>query len=428
MLAAATPDRRDVPGLVKGLARASELDGSRDQLVASLLEGQRRKTINVKDRLLLLALAERDSVLPDSLLRELDELLVHCDPTDTAQLTHLALVYQASGNAERARQVFKWVVACDLRYGYTRSLLADRLERVDHYLASLPEQERGPKRGRVLAYLDATPLDTALGEVEAALLKRWMASEDAVGLEHRVETLRQQMLADMPSEPELWPLAAAIARYDAASGRFDKFVATTSRALDLLDTSQSLSAAINCDDLLPKASEVDDPLPYARAVASAIEAGRANGAVTRAGATRSLCLLGRWCAKAGLTDLAASLLRRVEEGAGDLGEHWLWIADLARLTGAEANAVEIEARLLEERALPVLRIPALLEAVQSSEGPEAAGRLAVQVAEYSDHPEVLRHAIAYCRGRGDRTALQAYQDRLRATTPTENLVENAADQ
>jgi hypothetical protein len=328
----------------------------------------------------------------------------------------LARGYGARGDAETAGRILKWLVAHDLIGGYRTGGLEERFGRIDEYLATLPEMDRDAQRCRLLGYLEPTPLDPPVDAVEAARLERWAASRDHAALDRQVEALRKLVEADKSSPPRFRSLAAAIARCDATSGQFDQFLAMAEKALSLPEVARARPAVIDCEEVLPPASVLEDPFRYVQAVEEAITSGLVKGTLTRASATRSICLLGRWCAQNGLSDAAASLLRRAEAEAGALGGHWLWIGDLARSAGALEKAVEIETRLLGAETLPVVRVPALLDAVESGEGQDKADALAVQVAQYSDHPAVLRRAIALSRRHGDADALQAYQDRLKATS------------
>ena len=113
-----------------------------------------------------------------------------------------------------------------------------------------------------------------------------------------------------------------------------------------------------------------------------------------------------------MSERAGLLLHRAEQDAGGPGRHWLWIADLARLAGAEDRAVEIETRLLKAEVLPVIRVPALLEAVEARQGRDIAGGLAAHVAAYSDHPVVLQRVIRWADARGDSTSASAFRTRL----------------
>jgi hypothetical protein len=92
-----------------------------------------------------------------------------------------------------------------------------------------------------------------------------------------------------------------------------------------------------------------------------------------------------------------------------------------------AQAVEMETKLLQADVLPVLRVPTLLDGVEAAHGREAADKLAIRVATYSDHPVVLNRAIRQARASGDTAAARAYEERLRKTTaPTPDTGKTAS--
>ena len=99
--------------------------------------------------------------------------------------------------------------------------------------------------------------------------------------------------------------------------------------------------------------------------------------------------------------------------AGDLGEHWLGIADLARMIGEPKKAEEIETQLLAQDMLPVSRIPELLNAIEASQGKTVADELALRASAYTDYPAILQRALRLAREKKDNDAVRVLNQRLK---------------
>ena len=419
LLDAAPPDRRDVPGLVAGLARATAFSKTRAGLLDTLLDAHRNRALTTKDYGVILELAKDDpQALPEPLTQGLGDFLMHLDPTNVetaATLTALAQFYVARGNSGRAQRILRWLVAYDLRSGRKSAWLEDRLERLDQYLAALDPEARVRKHRRLLRHLSPTPLDAPSDQLDAALLERWAAAGDAAELEAQLAT-RCKLLDECPSAHSYPTLCAAMAQGYASTGRFDDFAAMVELALTPPPSGWAFLHPPDARKMLPPADVLDDPASYVEFIATRVEARASNRVLAPRCATQALCLAGLWCAENGLRNQACALLPRAERLAGELGSHWLWIADLARAAEQEDQAIEVETRLLEAEALPLPRVPRLLEAVEARRGQADADQLAVQVAEYSDHPEVLRRALRSARASGDAAAVSMYLERQRAVT------------
>ncbi|MCP4248789.1 MAG: hypothetical protein GY778_17230, partial [bacterium] len=420
LLAAAPPGRRDAPGLIDGLLAAADDGAGRDRLLRAVSNAHDRGAATFKEHRLLVGLAAREpGDLPEALAGRLGDLLAHTDPTDVETMTALADIRQARGDRETAGRILRWVVSYESLIGHKSTRLPDRLKRLDSYLDLLPEAQRQTERTLLLDCLAPTPLDRPDDAVESARARRWADAPPTAEGDDRIRSLRQRVRADDASGNQYRSLAAAIARADAAAGRFARFVSMLHIAFSPPDNTQRAATVLDCFAVLPPADQLDQPERYAEAVAQAIQDRRIEGDLGRLPAARSLCLLGRWCADHGLSEHARSLLDQAEGDAGALGEHWLWLADLARSTGDVAKAIQIETGLLEAEMLPMMRVAALLAAVEESAGPEAAATLAVRAARYSDHPDCLRRAMASARRHGDSAAEAAYRDRLKENWPAE---------
>ncbi|UCG16016.1 MAG: VWA domain-containing protein [Phycisphaerales bacterium] len=424
LLQAAPPDRRDVPGLVDGLARATQSSGTREPLIADLVRAHGLNALTAKDRRTIIALVENDATtVPEALAGSLDGLPTYLDPTDFEDqqvLWAIARFHRAAGRIEHARNILRWLVAYDLLTGPTSTRVDERFERLDDYLTVVPETHRQARRSRWMDFLAPTPLSSPSAAFVDALLERWATVSDPVERDRRRQELRKRLQAD-PSEGALW--YALIARCEAAAGDLDAFAASLTKVFSAVnDRGGALAVPLDLRKALPPARDLDNPTRYVDAVASGAVSAGTSGTLSRTGVTRGLCLLGQWCVDNGLLEHAKSILARAEEMAGSTGEHSLWLADLARATGDHAKALAIEVELLQAESLPVTRVSGLLDAVESHQGQEKADALAVRVAAYSDHPEVLRRAIRGAATAGDPASASDYRERLQVVAPSQPTV------
>lgn len=74
--------------------------------------------------------------------------------------------------------------------------------------------------------------------------------------------------------------------------------------------------------------------------------------------------------------------------AAGMGEHRLWVADLAERLGDDARSIVIQRELLEQRCLPALRIAPLLKRLAESGRTEDVKRLADDAAAYCAEPRL----------------------------------------
>jgi tetratricopeptide (TPR) repeat protein len=422
LLRAAPPDRADVPGLVEGLARAARLRGSQDAWLATLEDVRTRNALNLKDRRLLVALAEEGVPIPPLLVESLDSLPVFMDLGDFRQarlLDALVKLYATSGREESARNLLAWLVAGDLLAGATATQLEDRFQRLEDYLALLPPDRRDAERRRWADLLATTPLESPGSQYTAALLSLIDSIEPAAERQRRLEAMCAVLeSAAARREPDAAPWAE-LARCRASLGMYDGFVEALSQAVEQHDRrSEWVTVPLDGRAFLPAASRLVDPERYARATLEAVLAAREAGRLSPASATRGLCLLGHWCLDNSLPDEARAILERLDTSDESPGEPALWRADLARLLGEEEQAIRLETALLKSDRLPVLRVPPVLDALEAREGKAAADALAVRVAVYSDHPIILRRSADAARAQGDPATAEVFLQRLQAVTPT----------
>ncbi|MEP0841151.1 MAG: VWA domain-containing protein [Phycisphaerae bacterium] len=421
LLAAAGPERRDLQGLISGLRRAVMVRKTLPRLLDELAAVHARNALNFKDRLLILAVAEEaPGALPDLLLAAIDGLLLNTDPNDTATLESLAKVYQERGQAARAEAIRRWtsVRAADSvraapAYDYTNPQLALMISlRIAG--GSAPSVVRAGPGGAVHA---PTPVDPLSEEYEAGRIDKLIEAGDATALAGYADGVRRRMEEEDGGGP-FRELQAALARAAAVLGQFTVFEENARAALEPLGTENVTGMQFDPGRLLPPAAKLPEPGRYIDHIVSLLAEPSQTGDPGPAPAVRQLSLLARWCVENGLKDKALEVIAAARKRAGELGDHWLWIADAARMAGDERQALEIEIQALEGEVLPILRAARVLEAVEAQRGPQAADALAERAAAYSDHPEVLRRAIRKARRAGDEAAQSAYAARLAAVSPS----------
>jgi Ca-activated chloride channel family protein len=418
LLRTALPGQRDVGGICEGLVAAARRNGTEAALAARLVESFGRSANTVVDRQLLLALAGaagRETGVAATTMTSgpehdltplLNEALLEADPNDLDVLTTLARAAQNVGDLQRARDILRWTVARDALAGAAPSV-ERRLERLDLYLDTVPAAARSDERARWLGGLTRTPLERP-GD---ALIAARLALTEVEGGSPTPDLIAQarQLVAARPGT--YLKTAAALARADAGAGRWTDFDQTAAQLLD-----PGLRVDLRVLDVRGLLPAGDAPLieQTVRRVARLVLESHRNSLFGRAVATRTLCLLAGECAERGLTGVAGELIAGLPMPEDTAGEHWLWVADVCRRVGEETRAWELERALLEADRLPIVRVPSVLEEWERRIGQDEADRMAVRVAEYSDHPIILLRAIRAARAAGDDSALRVYQERLDA--------------
>ncbi|MCP4590901.1 MAG: VWA domain-containing protein [bacterium] len=415
LLTAAPPERRDVPGMISGLAAATRT-GARARLIDALGSAEQRKSLTTKDYRLILALGKHAAdVIPDELADRLHDFIVHLDSTDRSGvelLTASARFWQQRGSPEPAQRILLWLVANDLRHGRSAGRQDERFRHLDDYLELLPDEQRDAERGYWLGRFAPTPLDGPVDSLDAAVLNRWTAEHDLGPLRQQVESL-QGMLDRDTSGGSFRVLHTALAQGYAALDQYARFAAAVDKVFAAAWGERGRSSTPPTHQMLPDRAALAEPARYVEHIASTVTARRNDGTLTAVQATQALCLLGHWCVTNGRAETARVLLQSAEQVAGEIGQHWLWVADLAREADVEAKAIDLERRLLDASVLPIPRVPSLLAALEEREGQAVADALALGVAEYSDLPEVLERAARAARAVDDIAGESAYLRRLR---------------
>jgi len=402
------PGQRETVALAGGIARNAVLNGTSAGLVNELLDEQRRGALTTADRQLAIRLVTRDPNTAAILEPVLSDALMCTDPNDLEALSKLAEGLSGTGRRAGATALRRWCVARDAVQGYNTTRLDERLKRLE--ACCQPYAADDALCATALRALQSTPLDSPNDVMEAAGLEEHLKLGTAPPPE--VLARVRGLLAD-DSEGTFRSAGGMLARYYAHSGMLDEFDAVVA---SLIANSAKvrmprIADVIDCERWLPEHASAEAAAALSEHVTAVIESKIAGGQCLPAVGVRTLCLLGRWCVDNGLKPDAEMLLRRAKELAGPVSEPWLWLADLARLSGADDAAVSAELALLGAEMLPIARLPDLLHVIEQRDGQVAADELAVQAAKYTSHPEVLRRALRDAERRDDQDSARGYRQR-----------------
>ncbi len=388
LLRASVPGDRTIEAVTTGLVQAASKAVSIEQLSAAVAARISNDSMTFKDSALLMKLLEQGhNPLNGQVKRVLHDCLLKTDPADTTTLGRLAQIEKRQGNLDAARAILTWTVAHDLQNVGTTARLEERFARIDELLELIDDSQRPDFRERILKSFDPTPVDDLKGETYAMCLSRWESNES--GLLKRLDRVRKAA-NNIANIRRRQSLGATLARYEAQYGSLDSFVSAVSWAFDNGDGRQA--EIIDGRTLLPAKAKMSNPLDYLNAIVQLLVSVNGDQSSYSPTTVKSLCLLGVWCAENELPHEARKIVADAEQHAGYIGEHRLWIADLARRCGLPDTATRIEEELLARDRLPVLRVVRHLQAIEDSDGQEAADRLAIKVAQYSSHPEIVKRA------------------------------------
>lgn len=353
----------EAAALVDGLISAARTAEKRQALIDRLGDRQSDGAMTSIDRALLLGLARRDDVtLPEGLLRDLPTSVL-ADPSSET--------FAAFANASEARGLPNRVTA-------TR-WVSSAGDNTDRGAAGINSRMplRSPGAGAVLY-----PRDEVSADVKAItdLLTQGRA-EEAEARFALIHSNGRLSLGGQPAVALLW------ARLAAERGDVDQFHVRLKDALsDILQQNPTTSPQ-DVRNALPTgklpAERTDELLRAAVTVFNELS-DRYPGATN---VSRLLALIGVWSFDNGNAEQAQTALT-VAAAIADrqgLGEHQLWIADLARQIGKADQAQSIQRRLLDARMLPPDRIVAFIKDYASTD-PSSAAKLARQAALYDADP------------------------------------------
>ena len=348
-LRACIPGGRDSVGLVGGLVAAAAQADLRRDLLGALTETAAGKAMHSIDRMVLAGLlGEAPADVPDALLAHVDDVLLDVSTTDAALLEPVARGLLRRGQPQRAAAIGRWLLASELTV-FRRSRSTDEAEgRMSLAVADLPESQRPAAVARWLRAAGPVAGDTGDDWSEAARLLGLLGAggrADVAAALDLYARFGRIPADDAPRLTMLWARMAALA------GDKDAFV---QRLAPLLaDSWTRLSAQVI--DLRPALPDGQAGEAYAHLAVDAVADACRRGDLSPAAGTRAVALVGQWAAAGDLKQAAMYAFDVATKLDANPGEHFLWLADLARLVGAAEKAQGFEASLKQRNQLPRAR-------------------------------------------------------------------------
>jgi tetratricopeptide (TPR) repeat protein len=388
----AEPDRRDLPGLCEAILAA---DRERHALaaVSARLEGWARdQSLHARDLYLLTAmlLAQETRLPPDVAENVRGRLMwVGADQVDALE-TSARLAVQA-GHPEQAAAILRWVHAADLLSARKALDSVGPLRRLDLFLSCVPAGQRAAEFSRMARNWITTPLEEPNDRLDGMILRRLTEGDDTRLAGAALDAARE-WLARLPAIAYMPRLHRACAYARLRGGEVNEAAPHIRELMRLCETAYGEQQPLDATAFLPPATQLADAAATAAGLRTLILSGLGDGKLSPTHATRSLVLLGQWCADNHLDAEAARALEAARTTAGDTPcERWLWIIDLARSIRPEL-AVGMEEQLLRANLLPVMRMSECLDDIERTSGRPRADRLALELHACTDLPAVLERA------------------------------------
>ena len=417
------------------IAEDAAARGLSPRILQDLRTAAARSALTGFDITLIGALARKaPASLPDGLAPQMEKLALHdwkgetgLDPRyaqarkdmgmheDRAEtMGSIATASRSVGRPDLAAPLGRWSVAMDLMEEGSSPYLPA-------YLASLPDGARQQALADLRPFLGLHEARPVTGDGLGALLQTLlgegmteMANETADRyLRHRfgapTSSLSSSTYLSLIGGFEADPAANddAVALALARLGRPEdyhrllwkkNFAARIVRHPLNLGTNIAPEPLLDDTAALPEPSEVADIGRYLDIHLAVGEQLRREGVLSPESHVARICLLGRWCAARGLDERAAALLETAVELSTGMLTGRLWVADLQRLLGKNAEAEEIELELLRRNLLPMPRLPAALAALARTSGQAAADAAAFRLTRFTNHPEALAPALRHVLG------------------------------
>ena len=353
----ATPDRRDVPGLVEAIAQAATARGAPANLLRAFESWAKAGSLHARDMALLTWLIVRAHVeLSPDVARVLRDKLSWVDADQVDALETRARLCLQSADARGAQAVLRWTLAVDLAQG--RNLLdsAAPLRRIDLYLACVPAADKAAEARRVTTAWMANPLEEPNDRLDALVLQR-MAQIGDESLARSALSADLHWLERMSSRAFMPRLERACARFFFEAGDTKSAMQHVAALVRLCRTTYGETHPLDAMQFLPPADRLKHAPATVEAIAQLIDATAKRGDLSPTHATRSLALLGQWCVAQKLMPLATATLEQARAAAGPTPcERWLWVMDLARQIDP-GEAARLEMQLQEAALLPAARTP-----------------------------------------------------------------------
>ncbi len=381
----ASPNRGDIAGLIPALA-ASILHNDVQSYLQEFRSLYEKKLLNRKDRAVLFALAAHDSHLIDEFPLVLNNIIADTDPEDTRALTILAQLYFDQGYSVSTNRIMRWVMAWNQLQGHSHEEWRERLAQIDIYLDTLPLRQRDNFHVTMLNRLTPTPLDQVDDELEQERLTRLLSLNQASILS-QIESYRQSALTN-PSQ-KLRQVWTCIARFDAANHQADNYAKMVSLILRPEKYAPLDSEVFDIRLLLPETPDPANPTWHLEIVLEELEQLHNTNKLGTVRYINYLCLLAEWAHSSKLEYVADSILERLEPFSCRLGQHSLWIADIAEKLGKHDMSLHLLESLFQADMLGISRMSKLLDTLVTSGDIDVAVELAQHAARFSNHPTVL---------------------------------------
>ncbi|MEC7584908.1 MAG: hypothetical protein VYE77_11370 [Planctomycetota bacterium] len=394
-------------GLVDALLQASVAEQGRDQVLAGLLERVRSGQVNKVHFVQLLDLLEEsrfsaaDGISADALL---EELMRTVDVADRAQLRRLAKLYGSVGRVDVAALLYRWSVlsgAVQSRLGNSvdlRSLVRAAKQHIEgpDLFALVEEILRWSKPEEDLFLY-------GLEDYERTSLELW---EEVAGPAEALERCRSMCTDILDFRRALRRGSAKTAvSLLARAGELEMAVRCLEVGLCKLPTEEveaeypfqlrayEMPGALGHEDLrkmFPKdSSSWQDPAGWFEEAGNRLLTWMGEDRVDGGMAVRAICVIACRLHELGNLEASGRLLDGLAEVESARAADALWIVDAWRATGREAQAHELERKLLRQGRLLVARAVEVVQYAARQEGAQAALQLGVEAAKITQDEALL---------------------------------------
>ncbi len=365
MLSSVDVTAPEVDWLADGVLAAANTSEKRQAVIQRLLSRQAESALTEIDRALLLGIGTRPEFdLPAQLVSELQASSISNPTPQTFAAIARGLIERKLADNDIAIQ---WAVAQDT---------ADRS-------SAQPNAALNWLPSMGLANVAATRDDSSRDLAKVTDLLAIGQPKEAEATFNKLRLLGRLSVVDQSSPSLLW------ARIAAEQGDVESFRLRLRGALAAFVPTYSATQLADPREAFPAGKiEPDRAAALIRVAVEEID----RLAIQLPGSTnltRQLVLVGFWSAANGYMAEAEAVLQKAAALADKqgLGEHQLWVADLAQRMEKTVQSMSIQRRLLDARALPPDRIVAFLKYLAGVDA-AAAKKLADDAARYDADPQL----------------------------------------
>ena len=416
--------------VLDGLARARVLEHGQERAVRELLDRALAGEASKAEHLQLLALLEaHPEAVGEEARRVLDDLEGSLHPRDGRQLLRLARVMAATGERQRALDLYRWCATLASASNYFSG-------RTDDYgtlpVAQLVREVKETLDGgedlvavveEVLRFSSPVRYPWERESYQRLVLDTWSGMLDpASALEHCREICAEADSRDQPLRRQVARQAAllygqnaeferAIACLEAAVCSFpaDAFASDRYRWYGSPGWARLSTAEFRL--FLPAdLADWRDPAGWFEALGDALLGWIEDGRVDPGQGCRAVSLVAWRLHQRGEQEAARAFLERLQGMSFEDVDARLWLADALRRCGDEGAAHGIEADLLAAQRLNLWRLPDLVRKQLEREGPAAALAAGERLREHTLHPELLVLMVEAAAAAGDEPARVRWQE------------------